>query len=183
MKSLLNQQCKNISGRMKVAKAPAAGAITQNNITLSPDNPILLDMVIFAAPSTISPKDMGIRISTGGRIIYPAFGSADDSSFTGPAAGWGALPTSGNLSIDELNVVLEGPPYNVLIEAYNGDTATDGYVFVTARTTPKVDLPILPIVEKTGPEAEAAKPHEQPSYNRVQHPEAYAPDNAIKTAV
>ena len=84
----------------------------------------------------------GWRLSHGGGLMIPAQGSYD--GLTNP--GFTAFPYIGTSQIfDDVNIQVQGTPYDLIIEAYNTGSAI-AYGFFAFQSIPLVELPLAPIV-------------------------------------
>jgi len=146
MQTKINEGRKLLSARVLVAASTTPGAPV--TLTINPQNEILQDFKICfqAAAGTVLIKDVGFRLKVGQKLIFPALGSNDSGvDFSGGAAGWSAIPSFDVLESGDLNLIMDGPPYDMTFEFYNADVTNGVYIFVWARVTPKVDLPAAPI--------------------------------------
>ncbi len=139
MQNLINQTYQIITGRISVpAGTPISSPFT---LTLSPQNPILVDFQTHMTGATLS--ELGYIIKAGGRQIFPALGSNAGSSFSDSPM-WASTPPGSLLDSGEINAQIPGPGYDLEILIYN-KSATPAVFFFQARTTPKIDLKSLPI--------------------------------------
>ena len=107
-------------------------------------NPIIESMEIFALGATI--HESGMRILVNGIETIPAMESA------GLNPGW--IPLGANLRVEDFGFQIPGAPYNIEFQFYNLSGATPYHAGVVLVTSPKIDLPKLPIEEKTGTQVE-----------------------------
>lgn len=114
-------------------------------LTLNLQNKILsaLKVIYGSATNTVGGfTGSGFRVVNNGRVLIPGFGSVDEVTNT-PYAG---VPSFGEfLNFENLNVPLEGTPYNLDFEFYNTGGITAVY-YIYAITTPQIQLPPAPIV-------------------------------------
>ena len=144
----LSFHASSFSGRIKAVKAPAAGTPTIVNLSLTSNHEILLDMAVICSPLGTALQNVGVKIKNGSNTIYPAAGSNDDAaSFPGNVNGYGVIIPFTPLVIQELNQILDGPPYQLDFEFYNLDTVNDVYFAVLARSAAKVELSVMPVTE------------------------------------
>lgn len=143
MKNILTNQYKIITGRVLVTALTTAAAPV--SIVLTSQHPILKDLKILlnVAGTAITPRQVGMRVFTGGSLIIPAMGSAEDSSGVF-SPGWSPLAPGLILDSGELNQQMPGSPYALNFQFYN-DSGDGTEVFIWARVSPKIELPAMPI--------------------------------------
>lgn len=129
----------------RVSVAGSTQAATPYKVTLTAQNKILTALkIVFAIASNTVGQHVtsGFRISNGGRPVLPGFGSVDEVTNL-PYCG---VPSFGEfLNFDNLNIPLEGTPYQLEFEFYNsGALAVQYYIYAT--TSPLIELPPAPIV-------------------------------------
>lgn len=139
MQSLLNQNYQIITGRVSIPAGTPVG--TPVSLTLSPQNPILVDIQTHMTGATLS--EFGYIIKAGGRQIFPALGSQAGTTFSDSPM-WASTPPGLLLDSKEINAQIPGPGYDLEILIFN-KSATPAVFFIQARTTPKIDLKSLPI--------------------------------------
>lgn len=113
------------------------------SLKLFPQNPIVKGIKIIYSPSTVLMQDVGFRFEVGGIKIFPAMGSNDDSNFTS-SPGYSAIPNSSPLELMDLDYQIPGAPYEVGFKFINANAAA-AYIFGWLFTSPKINLPDLPI--------------------------------------
>ena len=157
MQKLLNERSSVLSGRIIVTKASAVGIPNVGTLTFNSNSEMLTELILSVSPSTVGIQLYGVNVYNGQNKIYPASGSADDSTITGRNNGLGMITQYQPLTLDELNQVLDGPPFVLTFEFFNFSTDTDLNFGVVARTTPKVDLlpePVNTLNKDAEPEEE-----------------------------
>jgi hypothetical protein len=125
------------------ATVPASTPVnTPASIRAQLQNPIIESLYVYALGATI--HESGFRVLVNGFKTFPAMESG------GLVPGW--IPLGVDLRIEGLGLQIPGAPYNIEIQFYNANGSTPYYAAVVLLTSPKIDLPLLPIEEKTGKE-------------------------------
>jgi hypothetical protein len=110
-----------LSGRLKIPATTTPGAPYTLVMEAQARN---LEWIEIHLPQAGVLQDLGVRISTNERQIYPAMGSNTDSNFAGGKDSYGAMPTSGLPLHLPFNQRLFGTPYRIKFEFYNDGAGT-----------------------------------------------------------
>lgn len=105
-------------------------------------NPIIESIYIYALGATI--HESGVKILVNGVETIPAMESAVS---TGLPPGW--IPLGVDLRIEGLGIQIPGSPYSIELQFYNSSGATPYYAGIIMTTSPKIELPRIPVEEKT----------------------------------
>ena len=157
MQKLLNERASVLSGRIIVTKATTAGIPTIGTLRFRSNSEMLVQLILSVSPSTVAIQYYGVIVKNGQNKIYPASGSDDDISITGSNNGLGLINQYVPVDLDNINQILDGPPYDLEFEFYNFSIDLDLAFGVVARTTPKVDLlpePVNTLNKDAEPEEE-----------------------------